>query len=155
MEKNSFEVKSHTNPSIKVGDQVKIIDGSSLSCIGVKGDFYIVNQYPDETGSTKKLEDIVGTVLEVGITNFIVPGYKTGYIQDARVSFGKAQFRTCSEFLIKVKNEDVVNIGLEIAYLESYVTDKLLRRGFTLYDITNRRGLIGAIVEDLYNKLKP
>ena len=63
--KRSFKIKKLINKNIKVGDTVKIVDGSGIS---LKNNYnkkiYIVNYYPELTGSNSNLKDINATVLK-------------------------------------------------------------------------------------------
>jgi len=105
MEKTSLKIKKYINPHIEVGDKIKLIDGSALSHIKLKGDFYIIYSYPEITGTDALLKDIVGEVVETNIKNRGCFGDFHIYVQDIVISLGKTKFRTCSKF-VKVVDED-------------------------------------------------
>ena len=100
------KIKGTINPSIQVGDIVKLIDGSALT--HESGDCWIVNSYPELTSSDKVLKEIPCTVLEVGIADqvcvddYFVKQTNIVYIQDIVVQCGNATFRTNSGMVYKL-----------------------------------------------------
>jgi hypothetical protein len=106
MGKASLKLKKYINPQIKVGDKVKLIDGSALSHIKLKGDFYIVDSYPEITGEDALLKDIVGEVVKTKVKNSGCFGAFDIYVQDIVVKLGKAKFRTCSKMVRVVEEEN-------------------------------------------------
>jgi hypothetical protein len=106
MDKRSLKLVKYKNPQIKVGDKIKLIDGSALSHITEKGDFYIIHSYRKLTGSDLPLEDIVGEVVKTNVKNHGCFGAFDIYVQDIVVKLGKAKFRTCSQFVEVVKEEN-------------------------------------------------
>lgn len=98
--KKSFQIKRCINTDIEKGDKVFLTDGSALSCIEDNdGEYYIVMAYLSITGKEEQLKDILCEVIEVGVTDFICPGYLKAYMQDIVVQVGNAMFRTCSAFV--------------------------------------------------------
>jgi len=106
MDKSSLKLVKYKNPQIKVGDKIKLIDGSALSHITEKGDFYIIHSYRKLTGSDLSLEDIVGKVVKTNVKNRGCFGAFDIYVQDIVVKLGKAKFRTCSQFVEVVEEEN-------------------------------------------------
>lgn len=103
MSKVTLSIVEYINPAIKAGDKVRIVDGSSLTPLNyVKKDFYIVNSYPNLTGTGLKLEEITGEVIFTGIKNSVCTSYDRAYLQDCVIQLGNGLFRTCSQFLKKV-----------------------------------------------------
>lgn len=105
--KKSSTLKTYINPNIQLGDRVKLIDGSALSCDTHKEDLYIVFSYPALTGSESTIKDMEGIVVEINVQDRILNsrGLSMAYLQDIVVSLGKANFRTCSKFVMKIQNE--------------------------------------------------
>lgn len=106
--KTTYTLKTNThNKDIKVGDKVYLWDGSSLTHIHIKDDFYIIKAYPNITGSNKKLKAIQATVITTGITDKIVLGaIDWAYTQGIVIQIGKAKFRTASSMVKKEKQDD-------------------------------------------------
>ena len=104
--KKQIEIFSHINPSVKVGDKVKLIDGSGLTPKNkYHKDIYIVYQYPDITGSQKMLKELVFTVTKTNITNLVCTSSLDGvYLQDIEIEFDGHIFYTCSEFVSILNN---------------------------------------------------
>lgn len=99
--KRSVEVNFEINKKIKVGDSIKIFNGSSLSR---KDDnersYYIVSFYPEVTGTNDDLEEIIGSVVETNITDQIhISNFDWGYLQDIVIKLGDAEFRTSSRMV--------------------------------------------------------
>lgn len=102
-DKKSRELIYLIDHSIKVGDKVRITDGSALTCDESDSDVYIVYAYPKLTGSIEKLKDIEGTVIATSINNRVCSGAcDTIYLQDCIVQLGDAVFNTASGLLTKV-----------------------------------------------------
>jgi len=102
MQKQSYKIRKFINPDIKVGNKVKLIDGSGLSVKDTEHeDVYIVFAYPVLTGSHERLKDIEAYVEEIDIEDIIIPsfGLDTAYLQDIVVKIGEGYFRTCSKFV--------------------------------------------------------
>jgi len=107
--KKSLEIKEY-HQQLEVGDRVRVIDGSSLT-VKENGIYdpqleecIIICAYPELTGSSNRLKDIVGTVVEINITDRIVPGEATliAYRQDIVIQLHKAFFRTASRMVRKI-----------------------------------------------------
>jgi len=98
--KRSITIQNRINPEIKVGDYVKLFDGSALSCDKHDNDkrpLYIVNSYRELTGMSIIIKDIPALVISTGITNKVCDtGDNLLYLQDIVVKIGNADFRTCS-----------------------------------------------------------
>lgn len=106
MEKTN-KIQSRVNKNIKVGDKVKIIDGSYLT---VKGDNtqnpIIPFPLPEVTGTNEELNKIVGEVVESGITNYCTnPFLEKVTIQDIVVKLGNGLFRTSSKEVVLIEGE--------------------------------------------------
>ena len=101
--KKSYKLSRHINSEIKVGDRIKIVDGSGLTSFK-EIDVYIIYSYLELTGSELKLKEIEGTVLETNIDNFIHPihSLELAYLQDIVIELGNAKFRTSSNFIRKI-----------------------------------------------------
>jgi len=109
METFTATIKHYIDPTIKVGDIVRLIDGSALTHEEKK--CHIVFSYPKLTGIHKKLKFIDCIVLKVNITNKIAidPSFtrntKIVYLQDIKIKCGNAVFRTSSGMVSKVERE--------------------------------------------------
>ncbi len=108
MKKHSYKITQHINKSINVKDKVKLIDGSGLS-LNCKWDspfaknYYIVYDYPEITGLSTNLKNCIAEVIKTNITDIGLPGAcNTFRIQDIIIKIGNAEFRTCSQFVIKI-----------------------------------------------------
>lgn len=99
--KISTKIYKYINPAIKVGDRVKMIDGSGLSVVGVNDDVYIVYDYPHITGLRLPLEELVAEVLEIGVDDYAIASSipSKAYLQDIVIQIGEGKFRTCSSFV--------------------------------------------------------
>jgi len=98
----SRRIKKYIDPTIKVGDKIKIIDGSGLTVESGKK-VYIVYPYFEITKSNLNLQAIDGEVVETNINNYVSEGaVETCYLQDIIIKLGEGTFRTCSEFVKKV-----------------------------------------------------
>ena len=112
MKKLTYTIRKFINPDIKVGDRIYVIDGSGFTIVTDEVDenkidsYFIINSYPHITGIDEVLCKIIGTVVEINITDKICPrGTINCYLQDIVVSLGNAKFRTCSDFVKKIKSK--------------------------------------------------
>jgi hypothetical protein len=97
MKSEIFEDVSDINTSIKIGDKVKVYDGSSLSAIGHDEEVYIVYPYPAITGSKSKLQDMIGTVVEINRPYYCSACFNNKlYRCDLVIQLGEGKFRTNS-----------------------------------------------------------
>ena len=97
------------NSSISEGDKVILIDGSALYPMSEEHKdkrVFIVNSYPEITGSELKLHKIKCNVLETGLSDKVsYSGNNWAYLLDIVILCGNEKFRTCSEFVKIVENE--------------------------------------------------
>ena len=103
---DKVQVHFHVNDNIKIGDNVKLFDGSAVTYIEPTLEtIYIVNAYSELTGTYDILKNIVGKVIEVNIRNKVVPSGIDDYMygQDIVVQLGIGLFRTCSQFVALVE----------------------------------------------------
>jgi hypothetical protein len=107
MKKSAYKIGRHVDPTIKVGNIVTIIDGSGLSPMEeYYKNCYIVDAYPDLTGSDLNLMAIHGEVTNVGISDIVTDmdnNLSSCYGVDITVKLGNAEFYTCSKFVTKIK----------------------------------------------------
>ena len=138
MEKNSFKVKTITNvEKINVGATVRLIDGSSLSCINALMDFYIVESYEDMTGSKLELQHIDAEVIEVGVSDYVCEGVNGhAYLQDIVIKIGLRKFRTSSG-LVKIVEEQTFSVGdmFECPMREKYILAQVDKKGCCLISL--------------------
>lgn len=112
MGKHSKQIKKLIDEQIKVGDKVRLIDGSAVCCVeDADNEYYLIFAYPDKTGSTEILKDLEGTVIETGITDhvsltLISDLLSVVYLQDIVVQIGDANFRTASQLVRKIDGEE-------------------------------------------------
>ena len=106
----NYQVQKLIDKSIKVGDQVFLHDGSSLS---LKSDdekdltaYYIVFPYPELTGLGDDLMYIKSTVVETGVKDKAITSSvnNIAYLQDIVVKVGNAEFRTSSQLVHNINN---------------------------------------------------
>ena len=109
--KKKITLKKHINPSIKVGDKVRMVDGSAFSYSGKQTEsLFIVQSYPELTGLNAIIKDIDATVLAVNIDNVATLWRdSSAYITDIKLSIGNGEFFTCSKFVEKVEDEQLLN----------------------------------------------
>lgn len=112
MKNYSYRLEEHIDNKIKVGDVVKLTDGSALTLkkaqVGDKGEFHIVHSYPLFTGKEEILKDIECMVVETGVEDYVCMGVlDIVRIQDIVVQCGNAKFRTCSKFVKKLSEEEI------------------------------------------------
>lgn len=87
---------------LKVGDKVRIYDGSALSIDGQTTDIHVPFAYPELTGTDTILKEIECTVLEVGVKDKFVKGVlQYIYQQDVKLKVGNAVAYTASGALVK------------------------------------------------------
>lgn len=124
MRKKTLNLLSYINPAIEVGDTVRFKDGSSLSCPDHNDqDFYIVHAYPNFTGSSLNLKEMLGKVVETGVTDKIIVGaVDNAYVQDIAVQLGDAIFRTSSKMVEFVPQRLTVNVELSFTQIKGYKT---------------------------------
>jgi hypothetical protein len=89
------------NKDIKVGDTVKIVDGSGLTHNGKRK--YIYSSYESATKSKLPLSEMYFKVVETNVEDKIseTANPKTFYLQDLAIEFNGEVFRTCSAFVKK------------------------------------------------------
>jgi hypothetical protein len=110
MNKQSKKIREwKTNNVFQIGDTVRIIDGSALSCDSYSSNDYgpvIVSAYPNITGSNSNLKDLEFTVKEVNVKDRIVSAAleNTYYLQDITIEYNNAIFRTTSASLLLIKS---------------------------------------------------
>ena len=101
--KNGYKIKKYIDENINEGDRVLLIDGSGLTCDNSDESIYIVCSYKELTGSSLNLKDLVGTIKEINVDDYVCNSCSnTVYLQDIVVTIGDSDFRTCSQFLKKV-----------------------------------------------------
>lgn len=103
--KKQFEVSYHINPDIKVGDIVRVWDGSALTSPEYPDkDFAIIYPYKDETGKEHSLKNLDAEVIAVGVKSnaTILQHPNIVYFQDITIRIGNCTFNTCSNFVRKV-----------------------------------------------------
>jgi len=92
--------------SIKVGDTVRLHDGSALS---VKDNTdiepLIICSYQHLTKSLDRLKDLNATVTEVGLEDTVCVSDISAYIQDIVIDINGCKFRTASQFVYKTSNQ--------------------------------------------------
>jgi len=106
MQNNTLKIRRCINPTIKVGDQVQLIDGSGLSDeVSKNGDIFITNSYSHLTRSTKPLDQLVGIVDAINLDDQVLPAneIERAYLQDCRIKINGHPFRTCSQFVKKLE----------------------------------------------------
>jgi len=121
--KKSIKLHKCINKEIKVGDKVKIYDGSSLTLNVEDTDksYYVVYEYPEITGLNMELQNIIGQVVETGIEDKITfrEFGEWCYLQDIIVKLGNAQFRTASK---------MVRIIDSTEYIPEYTIEQLIKK---------------------------
>src|SRR5690349_19850134 len=105
--KATIEIRQFVNTDIKVGDTVRLIDGSGCTPLKTGEKVIIVFSYPKYTGLESELRHIPAMVAESGISNFGLPFSDILYTQDIIVRSGNSEFRTCSAFVAKIESEDI------------------------------------------------
>ena len=101
MKKKSFKIRKLINPSIKIGDVVKLVDGSGLTCDEIQYPI-IVRDYPDVLESTRRIENLIAIVVGIGQEYVTNPSYDEVYLQDISITINGILFRTASQFVAKV-----------------------------------------------------
>lgn len=106
--KKSYIVSEWSYPeekNFKVGDTVRIIDGSALTCDKSETDIYIVFSYPELTGNDTELKQLDFKIKQLGINNHFCGGVGNKiYRQDALIEYNGVEFRTNSQALFKQEN---------------------------------------------------
>lgn len=105
--KKKITLTKHINPSIRVGDKVRMVDGSAFSYSGKQTESLLITQsYPELTGLNANIKNIDATVLAVNINNVATLSHviDAAYITDIKLSIGVGEFFTCSKFVEKVED---------------------------------------------------
>jgi hypothetical protein len=99
--KNSIFLKHLVDSDIKVGDVVRVIDGSGFSPVDERDPKLIV--FPIE-GYSSNICEMTATVIATGVKNYGVNGAFPDeyYVQDTLIDIRGHLFRTCSQFLAKI-----------------------------------------------------
>lgn len=101
--KHSVKLHYKVDPSIKVGDTVKLTDGSALSAESSTADIFTVYPHEDITGSKLTLGEDKAVVLEVNVQDFVLcVDDRWCFNQDLVVQIGKGIFRTNSTMVKKI-----------------------------------------------------
>lgn len=98
--KNQLKLRHLKEKTLKVGDIVRITDGSSLTAANYEDEVYIIFPYEKLTGREDKLKDINGVVIEIGVKGLFCKG-SIGYIysQDIAITLGTGIFYTHSSMV--------------------------------------------------------
>ena len=101
MKKESYKFKEFIDFSIKIGDLVRLVDGSGLSCEFIDYPI-IVNSYHilNTTNTIEKLTGVVVNVNQKYVT--LNSTADTCYLQDIQISINGVLFRTASRFVKNV-----------------------------------------------------
>jgi hypothetical protein len=103
MRKETYRLQRIINDDIKVGDLVKLIDGSALTCDKIERPI-IVRSYENVLGSVLDLKLLTFKVIRTNIDNAIVYGVlDICYLQDIEVEYNNVVFRTASSLVTKIK----------------------------------------------------
>lgn len=96
--KRQFKVYELKPKTIIVGDKVRLVDGSSLTCEQHPDiEHYIVFNY-EGTGSGKPLKELTAEVIETNIEGLYCEGVMNGlYKQDIKIKIGFLYFHTSSK----------------------------------------------------------
>ena len=98
-----LKLSRRINKDIKVGDTVRLTDGSGLTFDGDKK--LIIYSDPEITGSELKLLDLDFKVVETNVKDSIAASVcNTFYLQDIAIEINGKIFRTCSSFVKKVES---------------------------------------------------
>jgi len=104
MSKKSFKIKLLINSEVKVGDTVRLFDGSSLSVVGDDSrEVFIVFSYPGLTQRHELLKYLDAKVTRVGVQDRVSQGANSLYLQDIVIKIGTTEFRTASQLVTKVR----------------------------------------------------
>ena len=103
--KQSIRINLNRNQDIKLGDTVRLCDGSSLANRDIDNRFNIVSSYESVTGLKSELKHCDAEVIEVGVYDQVsVDGFlNSGYLQDIVIQIGKSFFRTSSRHVMPVQ----------------------------------------------------
>lgn len=103
--KKTFTIRVYKDNNLKVGDKVRLVDGSGFTSIEDNTrEVYIVVAYPNLTGSDVVLKELVAEVTEINITDKVCKGVLDNvYLQDIVVKIGEGFFRTSSGMVKSIK----------------------------------------------------
>ena len=91
---------------LKVGDKVRVIDGSSLTSFKTKRGVSIIETYEELTGINETLGSLIGTVTRVGVKDRIEQEHNfDAYYQDLVIKIGSGKFRTASGMVAKLSGD--------------------------------------------------
>jgi hypothetical protein len=103
MRKGQYKIEQHINSDIKIGDKVKLRDGSGLTHSSNDEGIYIVFGYPKLTGSKLPLMELEFTVVNTNIKDLVCMGVcGIVYLQDIEIEYNGCVFYTCSQFVNKL-----------------------------------------------------
>lgn len=93
--------------SLKVGDKIKLTDGTSLSIDNYSDEVYIIYAYQNLTGKREILKNLTGTIIKTRIKNTFNDKYvnitdKNVWMQDLQIKIGKAVFKVASGHVKKI-----------------------------------------------------
>lgn len=108
MKRLTLTILSDIDKSIKVGDIVRLWDGSSIGIDNHKP-VYIINAYPELTGSEEILKNLDAIVVQTNIKDkvhydSVMAGLSNPivFLQDIIIKIGNTEFRTASNMVRKV-----------------------------------------------------
>ena len=106
MKKQSYEIKHYVNDNIKIGDLVKIVDGSRLTIDSHVYNLKTIDSYPDLFNTKKRIESIIFKVVQTNVnTNVYIHHFaRVVYMQDIVIEYNGVQLRTCSKFVKLINN---------------------------------------------------
>lgn len=126
--KQSFIVKKFINPAIKVGDKVRIIDGSGFSIDNFEKEAYIILSYPELFGQNQKVKEIEFEVISINETDRIISTFDTCYLQDLVLKAPNGQLVfNCSSF-VKLYTENTMNELVMENYLINYIMNGWMKK---------------------------
>lgn len=104
MVKRQFKVRELETKHFSLGDKVKLIDGSSLTCYDQSRDVYIIHAYKDITGLNEILKYCTAEVIHNNISDLFAEGI-LGFIykQDVCIKIGEGIFYTSSAHIVSVE----------------------------------------------------
>ena len=98
--KNQLKLRPLQEQTLKVGDTVKLIDGSSLTALNYDEEVYIVFPYKKLTGTEERLKDIIAVVTDVEVEGLFCKGADNSiYKQDIELVAGTGIFYTNSSMV--------------------------------------------------------
>lgn len=111
--KNQFQLRQIKSQELKVGDVVRVYDGSSITSEKDDKAIFIVHSYPELTGINNELKNIDAEVLKVGIDDlfcFGCPRFKCEpssiYRQDIQIKIGNGIFYTNSSMVYLTQSDN-------------------------------------------------